>query len=127
MHYSLVLDLLDNQLVDSDGLPVGRVDDVVLEARNERPHVTGLVVGSSALGSRLGGAVGRVVTGVSERLRDRARPPGSPVIDTGAVDRLRPEVKLRMTMAELPDLAPLERWLSGNVVRALPGTDHAGE
>jgi sporulation protein YlmC with PRC-barrel domain len=127
MHYSLVLDLLDTQLVDVDGIPLGRVDDVVLDAQDGRPYVTGLVVGSSALGNRLGGAVGRVVTGVSERLRDRAKPPGSPVVDACAVEGLRPQVKLQTTLAEIPELAPFERWLSRHLVGALPGTGDAGE
>jgi len=58
------LELLDRQIVDHDGLMVGKVDDVELTERESgRLVVTGLLTGPGALGSRLGGALGNVVVG----------------------------------------------------------------
>ena len=52
----LGLHLLDRQIVDTDGQPVGNVDDVVI---SDDGYVVAMEVGPQALAARLGGALGR--------------------------------------------------------------------
>jgi sporulation protein YlmC with PRC-barrel domain len=51
----LALHLLDRQIVDTDGMAVGNVDDVEL---NDDGEVVALLTGPQALASRLGGVLG---------------------------------------------------------------------
>ena len=65
------LALLDHQLPDADGLPVGRVDDVELSVPTSGapPEVEAVLTGAEALGQRLGGLTGAVMAGAASRLR----------------------------------------------------------
>lgn len=69
----LALHLLDRQIVDTDGNPVGNVDDVEID---ESGYVVALLVGPQALAPRLGGRLGewlafwtRVLQGGTEPTR----------------------------------------------------------
>ena len=62
-----MLHLLDRQVVDRDGLMVGKVDDVELTLTPDgRWEVTGLLAGPPALVPRFGGKLGE---GLEERWR----------------------------------------------------------
>lgn len=121
MRVSVVLDLLDNQVVDSEGVPLGRVDDLELclpvdvgAPSDERARVTAVVIGAAALGRRLGGITGRVMTASAERLR----PAGShgPTVEVSAVRVVRPLLRLTVAGPALPGVAGLEKWLRRHVV-----------
>ncbi|HEY0698055.1 MAG TPA: PRC-barrel domain-containing protein, partial [Micromonospora sp.] len=57
-------DLLDRQIVDRDGTPVGKVDDVELDRDDDgRWYVVALLTGVQALGARVGGIPGKVLSG----------------------------------------------------------------
>jgi sporulation protein YlmC with PRC-barrel domain len=115
-------DLLDVQIVDASGIPVGRVDDVVLQESGGDLRVTALLTGQRALGQRLGGAVGGLLSAVAARLAEgegSAEPTAVPVSD---IDSWSPVISLRAELADLPQIAPLERWLSRWFVRRLPGS-----
>ena len=59
-------DLLDRQILDRDGQDVGKVDDVEFGLDEHGvPYLTALLVGPHALGPRLGGWLGRLVSGVA--------------------------------------------------------------
>jgi sporulation protein YlmC with PRC-barrel domain len=69
----LALHLLDRQIVDTDGNPVGNVDDVEID---ESGYVEALLVGPQAVAGRLGGRLGewlafwtRVLQGGTEPTR----------------------------------------------------------
>jgi sporulation protein YlmC with PRC-barrel domain len=69
----LALHLLDRQIVDTDGNPVGNVDDVEID---ECGYVEALLVGPQAVAGRLGGRLGewlafwtRVLQGGTEPTR----------------------------------------------------------
>ena len=69
----LALHLLDRQINDTDGKPVGNVDDVEID---ESGYVVALLVGPQALAGRLGGRLGewlafwtRVLQGGTEPTR----------------------------------------------------------
>ncbi len=125
--YSLVLDLLDNQVVDGDGLPIGRVDDVEIDvAAGGPPTVTGLLVGAEALGLRIGGLTGTLMHTTAARLRPAygqgsGAHSGPPSVPVALVGELRPLVRLRVPLASLPGFAGLERWLAAHVVGPLTG------
>lgn len=117
------IDLLDNQLVDADELPVGRVDDIELEVADDGspPKVIALLTGSQALGERLGGAIGAAMAAVSARLRRAGAPQGPTRLDPRLLTQLEPMLKLRVPLSELEDLAGLERWLASKVIGRVPG------
>lgn len=122
--FSARIALLDAQIVDSDDLPVGRVDDVELEPNADGLKVVALLTGSQALGERLGGATGRVLAGISAQLRDD---PGPTKLDPSLVREIEPFVKLERPLADLDGLAPFERWLGKNLIGQLPGAGDAIE
>ena len=128
-HHSLRSMLLDQQIVDSDRRPVGRVDDLELEIPRDggEPEVVALLTGAEALGARLGGPTGRLMAGVAARLRAGAapsRPAEVPAELVGDDDNL---VTLTVPIGELSQLMGLERWLARHVVEGLPGAGDARE
>lgn len=128
--FSARLCLLDQQLVDADRLPIGRVDDVEIvvdEDGGGRPRAVALLVGAQALGERLGGSLATAGAGISARLRPASQQPGPARIDARLVDEIQPFVCLRVRFAELPAVAPLERWLAERVIGRLPGGRRAVE
>ena len=124
---SLRIALLDNQVVDCNRLPIGRVDDLEIEVEGGRPRVTTIVTGSEALGGRIGGFLGRWMTAVSARLRSRAQGEGPPRIDLVAVKQIEPLIELKVDKDELPQVAGLERWLAANFVGRLPRSGDASQ
>jgi len=65
------LELLDRQLIDSDGTLAGKVDDLELTdpgGNLEQPRVTAILSGPAALGGRLHTPVGRWLARVADRL-----------------------------------------------------------
>ena len=127
-HHSLRSTLLDQQIVDSDRRPVGRVDDLEIEIPRDggEPEVVALLTGAEAVGVRLGGPTGRLMAGVAARLRTGAapsRPAAVPAELVGDDDLVTLTVPLR----ELSQLMGLERWLGQHVVEGLPGAGDARE
>jgi hypothetical protein len=116
--------LLDNQIVDSDRLPIGRVDDLEIEVDGGEPRVTAMLVGSEALGQRIGGLIGRAMTAVSARLSPPGRT-GPPRIGVDSIRRLEPLIELDLCKDEMPEVAGLERWLAAHLVERLPGSGDA--
>lgn len=126
---SLRIEILDQQIVDSDDLPFARIDDVELDvstATRGEPRVTRLLCSQEALGERLGGVIGSLLTRSARRLRGPAGAEGGFAITPAEVDGWEPLVKLRSRLADL-DAAPLEKWLGDRIVRHLPGASDAGQ
>jgi sporulation protein YlmC with PRC-barrel domain len=113
------LELMDRQIVDHDGRLVGKVDDVELEQRDDgRIYVTALLTGPGALGPRLGGALGTIVTGSWSRLSGRQEPAR---VDWSAVAAVETVIRLavgRTTAA----LDGFETWMRERVIAAIPGS-----
>jgi sporulation protein YlmC with PRC-barrel domain len=119
-------DLLDRQIVDSDGSFLGKVDDLELQQDEQgRLHVTALLLGPGPLSRRLRG-----------RGDGRRRPAGSRSerSSTRGVRRLDyalvTDVGSAVTVAFPPDAAPvsaLESWLRDHIVGRIPGSGHESE
>jgi sporulation protein YlmC with PRC-barrel domain len=122
MSLFVAFELLDRQILDRDGQDVGKVDDVEF-ALDEHgvPYLSALLVGPHALGPRLGGWLGRLVSGVAARL-DRDRP-GPIRIPYDAVERVDSAVHLNIRRELLPE-PKLEAWLREHVIARIPGSGH---
>ncbi|GAA3343036.1 hypothetical protein GCM10020358_40220 [Amorphoplanes nipponensis] len=126
-HESLRFTLLDQQLVDAEDRPVGRVDDVLLDlpADGGPPVVVAVLTGAQALGERMGGPAGKLMAAVASRLRSgehRAEPVAIPASAIGDHADL---VQLTVPLGDLPHVAGLERWLAHHLVEGLPGAGDA--
>jgi sporulation protein YlmC with PRC-barrel domain len=117
-------DLLDRQILDRDGEPVGKVDDVELDVDADgTPYVAALLVGQQALGQRIGGRLGAWIAGTARRL--------SPDYDRGPiripydlVSELNSAINLSVHRELLPDPA-LESWLRDHLISRIPGASDA--
>ncbi|WP_433362601.1 PRC-barrel domain-containing protein [Actinoplanes sp. CA-142083] len=116
-------DLLDRQIVDRDGEPVGKVDDVELTYdENGVPRVTGLLLGQQALGERIGGGLGRWISAIARRMSE---PPDQPPIRIAydLVAKVDSAVHLSVARELLPE-PPLETWVRDHLIGSIPGARH---
>ncbi|WDZ82762.1 hypothetical protein [Micromonospora cathayae] len=119
----LNFNLLDRQILDRDGIPVGKVDDLELRHTDDGAYVAALLTGQRALGARFGGVVGRWITGVAERLDDRDQ--GLRRIPYHLVARVDAAVRLRVSR-DLLAAPALEGWLDAYLIGRIPGSGRAG-
>src|SRR3954451_599549 len=62
---ALVSDLLDQPVFDRNGRPMGRVDAIVLDVREDAPpRLVSIAIGPAGLGERLHRTVGRWIRGI---------------------------------------------------------------
>jgi sporulation protein YlmC with PRC-barrel domain len=117
-------DLLDRQILDRDGEPVGKVDDVELALDgNGTPYVAALLIGQQALGDRIGGVLGRWLAGTARRLAPD-RDPGPIRVPYDLVAEVTSSVNLSVSRDLLPE-PPLESWLRAHLIDRIPGADDA--
>jgi sporulation protein YlmC with PRC-barrel domain len=116
-------DLLDRQILDRDGQPVGKVDDVEIDYDADgTPYVSALLMGQQALGRRIGGVLGRWMTGAARRLADT--PDKEPIrIDMEQVAGIDSAVNLSVKR-ELLRAPALETWLRDHLIDRIPGAHH---
>ena len=119
--------LLDRQIVDVIGQPVGKVDDLELDVEpgTGRVLVTALLSGQRVLGERIGGRVGTWMASIARRLQPADDPP--PIrIDIRAVADIGSAIRLSVRREVLPT-PPLEVWLEGKLIDKIPGAGDAGQ
>jgi sporulation protein YlmC with PRC-barrel domain len=124
-------DLLDRQIMDFTGALIGKVDDVELAVDPDDPagttRVSALLVGPQALGRRLGGRLGRLVSGVAGRLHPAENP--DPLRIDWALVANDPTVDnvVRLSVRrELLTEPRVEQWLREHVIGRIPGAGTAG-
>jgi sporulation protein YlmC with PRC-barrel domain len=119
----LAFDLLDRQILDRDGQPVGKVDDVELTVDDDgTAHVAALLVGQQALGRRIGGWLGRCVENTARRLAPEPDPaPERIPIDLVATVDSAVNLSVRRELLTDP---PLETWLREHLIARIPGATH---
>jgi sporulation protein YlmC with PRC-barrel domain len=117
-------DLLDRQILDSDGEPVGKVDDVELDRTPDGAlFVAALLVGQRALGDRIGGRLGSWIAGTARRLSpDYQRGPLRIPFDL--IAEITSAINLSVRREMLADPA-LETWLRDHLIGRIPGASDA--
>jgi sporulation protein YlmC with PRC-barrel domain len=112
-------DILDQQVTDRNGIPMGRADGIVLELKGgSPPRVARLAVGGPTLLRRISPALARR----AERWRKRWGPeersglevPWSKVLKVGI------DVKVDLDAERTPALA-WERWVRERIIGRIPG------
>ncbi|MFL6076249.1 MAG: PRC-barrel domain-containing protein [Mycobacteriales bacterium] len=112
------LNLLDRQVLDADGVSVGKVDDLeVTEGDDGRLRVTGLIIGPWALTNRFGGVIGRMFTLLFGD--DDAT-----VVPLDLVEKRDTAIHLRARQDDL-GLARSEHWVRRHLIGKIPGVDDA--
>jgi sporulation protein YlmC with PRC-barrel domain len=117
----LGLHLLDRQIIDVDGRPAGKVDDLEL-SDNDAPVVTAILCGPAAYGPRFGGRLGTWIVAIHRRLvrEERVRIPWA------YVARIHSAVHLATTRRDAGATA-LDDWVRTHFIGRLPGADDARE
>lgn len=119
--------LLDRQIFDVDGLPVGKVDDIEMteDPDGGPPVLTAILTGPLALGPRIGDTIGRWWAAVGRRLRpnDDPHPNRIPISQVADVDR----AQLRLTVSrDRLDADRLRDWTRDHIIEPIPGSGHGG-
>ena len=120
------MDLLDKQIVDSDGRLCGKVDDAELtQEADGQVFVTALLVGPIALAPRFGGRLGTWLASLARHTAgDLDRPPHR--VDMAHVIEIGSAIKLDVARQEL-GLGQGEDWVAERIIGRLPGAQHASE
>jgi hypothetical protein len=116
------LHLLDHQIMDSDGLPAAKVDDLEFscEPSNDLPVLENILCGAAAWTRRQNPRLGRAVELLRRVIRPTAEP-GPSRIGFGTVKSIGPELDIDVA-AETLDVTIVERWLSRHIVSHIPGS-----
>lgn len=118
---SLVIRLLDHQIVDGDGRLLGKVDDLSLREEGADLVVDGLMVGPAALTPRYPGVLGRWSWAVWRRLND-PDDPGVAVVPLTQVEEIGSDVRVDARAREvLLRSFGLENWLRRHLISRIPG------
>src|SRR3954451_8124258 len=109
----LVHELLDKKVVDRNGREMGRVDSIVLEARDGAPpRIAAIEVGAAVLAQRIHPALGRWMAALEHGLGvDEGRPvriPYSAILDIH--DHVRVDLAFGQTAAATVEQR-LRRWV----------------
>ena len=116
----LALHLLDRQVVDTHGEPVGKVDDVEL---SDEGLVTALLVGPQALAGRIGGVLGELLLLLSSSTGRRST--DQPVrVGVELVTDFGTQITVSRSRAELGAHRNEDR-VRDYVVSRIPGADRA--
>jgi hypothetical protein len=117
--FNLMRDLLDNQMVDPEQRPVGRVDGVTALIRDgEPPRILSLESGFPVLMRRLHPRLGEWAFKLAARISQGVPVPCRISMDTVRDIGLDVEVDVRF---ETTDLLHWERRLREKIVRRIPG------
>ena len=115
------LSLLDRQVVDSDGRPAAKVDDVEL-SDDDVPVVSALLCGPAAYGPRIGGRLGSWITAFHRRVVS-----DHPVrIPWAFVARVHSAVDLTVSRRDVGSTR-LDDWVNDHFIGRIPGAGHASE
>jgi sporulation protein YlmC with PRC-barrel domain len=112
--------VLDQQVIDRNGIPMGRVDGIVLDLRPGRPpRVARLVVGGPTLLRRISPALARR----AERWRKRWGPKerGGEEVPWSKVIKVGIDVRVDLDAERTPATA-WERWVRERIIGLIPGS-----
>jgi hypothetical protein len=119
MELGLARDLLDKQLVDREGRPMGKCDGLVVRWRpSQPPQVTHLELGGATLARRLPRPWQGIMLWLSRRFGARGGEPYR--IDVARIVHFGNDVKIDIDATRTPALAT-ERWVRDHVITRIPG------
>lgn len=114
----LIRDVLDNQVVDSKGRNMGRVDGIIMEVRaGQRPLLTYIEIGGVTLARRLSPRIGRWAEKIARKLGKGAE---SHRIAFSKIEKVGINVDVDVEV-ENTQVGAFERWLSKHIVSHIPG------
>jgi len=120
MEIALVRDLLDKQLVDRYGEPLGRVDGIVMSyAADAPPRITHLELGAQTLARRLPRPFRSIVAWLGRRLSPRAGEPYR--IDADRIIHLGRVIKIDIDGTRSA-ARETERWVRDHIIARIPGS-----
>jgi hypothetical protein len=100
------LDLVDRQLLDKAGKPIGKIDDLELTSDEGAPPVlTAILTGPGALSPRVG-PIGSYIARLRLRLRAQDQPAR---VDFASVHRMGSDVRLAVSRDQLEHISS-EPW-----------------
>jgi sporulation protein YlmC with PRC-barrel domain len=116
------LQLLDRQILDSEGRMAGNVDDLEFTFPKDgrgAPIVTAIYAGPGALARRIGGRLGSWIESVHARLHPHEQP-GPARIPFGVVKRIDNHIELSVPKDDL-EIERFERWVRERIIDKIPG------
>ena len=120
----LVRDVLDKKLMDRDGLPMGRVDGLVMHVgERSQPRVTHLEIGGATLWGRLHPSFERIAMRLARRWGPKK--PGPVRIPWSHVETVGRDIKLDVEAKETGAIA-WEIWIARHIIGHIPGSGHRG-
>lgn len=119
------LDLLDREILDVNGDPVGKVDDVELaHAGDAPPAIEALLLGPNAYGRRLGHRLGRWIERAGTTLAGTADPVRIPMTMVADIDV---SIRLSVSIDSLQRPRRTEEWVGDRFINRIPGARRASE
>ncbi|WEV77505.1 hypothetical protein O9K63_13010 [Janibacter cremeus] len=123
---SVVIRLLDHQIVDEDGRFLGKVDDLAVREDGGDLLVEALMVGITALAPRYPGVLGRWGWAMWRRLSDPAAS-GAVLVPLEEVLEVRSDIVVTTAARDaLLTSFGLENWLRKHLIERIPGARGAG-
>jgi sporulation protein YlmC with PRC-barrel domain len=120
----LVRDVLDKLLLDRDGLPMGRVDGLVMHiGERTQPRVTHIEVGGTTLWARLHPSFERIAIRLARTWGPKK--PGPVRIPWSRVETVGRDIKLEVEAKETGAIA-WEIWIARHIIGRIPGSGHGG-
>lgn len=116
----VIRDVLDKQLVDRHGRPMGKADGIIMEwGANRQPRLAYIETGAITQANRLHKRLGKLVEAIVHKLgtkkeSERYRIPWSKIVVTGIDITVNVE-------AESTPAFDFERWLRRHVIGRIPG------
>ncbi len=117
----VIRDVLDKQLLDSDGTKMGRVDGLVMQfGERTQPRITHIEIGGPTLAARISHRLPKFTRRLAKVWGPKRLAPVR--IPWSNVERLGRDVKLNVRGRETGAMA-WENWLAKHVIDKLPGSD----
>lgn len=116
----LVRDVLDKQLIDRNGVKIGRVDSLLFELRpGQAPRVAFIELGAVALSRRLGPRAHKIAGYLAEKIAGKGRRRARRIAWT-KVRAEGPTIEYTGD-AQKTALLAWQKWLTSHVIRHIPG------
>jgi hypothetical protein len=120
MDIAVVRDLLDKQLIDRNGEPIGRVDGIVMSYSAEAPpRITHFELGARTLARRLPRPIRGVLDALARRLTLRGERPYR--IESSRIVNLGRRISIDIDGAR-STATDTERWVRDHIVSRIPGS-----